>query len=165
MTDNMQRARELLAAECRAEKMGSVATAIEQGMHVSGFVDISLRAIAAALRQAAVPAAEAVAWISVDDHLPTEADYGEHEEVLVRYRYIDAPGREWTVGKSYHDAERSEADIIGGIVALLKGVAVLGLECNHNGRPARDIIGDLIAAETADEFVAALHAGQEVGRG
>lgn len=49
-----------------------------------------------------------MAWISVDDHLPTEADYGEHEEVLVRYRYIDAPGREWTVGKSYHDAERSE---------------------------------------------------------
>ena len=54
MTDNMQRARELLAAECRAEKMGPVATAIEQGMHVSGFADISLRAIAAALRQAAV---------------------------------------------------------------------------------------------------------------
>ena len=54
MTDNMQRARELLAAECRAEKMGPVATAIEQGMHVSGFADISLRAIAAALRQAAL---------------------------------------------------------------------------------------------------------------
>ena len=52
MTDNMQRARELLAAECRAEKMGPVATAIEQGMHVSGFVDISLRAIAAALEAA-----------------------------------------------------------------------------------------------------------------
>ena len=55
MTDNMQRARELLAAECRAEKMGPVATAIEQGMHVSGFADISLRAIAAALRSAQVP--------------------------------------------------------------------------------------------------------------
>ena len=52
MTDNMQRARELLAAECRAEKMGPVATAIEQGMHVSGFADISLRAIAAALEAA-----------------------------------------------------------------------------------------------------------------
>ena len=52
MTDNMQRARELLATECRAEKMGPVATAIEQGMHVSGFADISLRAIAAALEAA-----------------------------------------------------------------------------------------------------------------
>lgn len=55
MTDNMQRARELLAAECRAEKMGPVATAIEQGMHVSGFADIALRAIEAALRLSAPP--------------------------------------------------------------------------------------------------------------
>ena len=53
MTDNMQRARELLAAECRAEKMGPVATAIEQGMHVSGFADIALRAIEAAMRLSA----------------------------------------------------------------------------------------------------------------
>ena len=51
-TDPNERARELLAAECRAEKMGPVATAIEQGMHVSGFADISLRAIAAALEAA-----------------------------------------------------------------------------------------------------------------
>lgn len=48
-----QRARELLAAECRAEKMGVVATSIEQGMHVSGFADIALRAIEEALRLSA----------------------------------------------------------------------------------------------------------------
>ena len=52
MTPIERKARELLAAECRAEKMGPVATAIEQGMHVGGFADISLRAIAAALRLA-----------------------------------------------------------------------------------------------------------------
>lgn len=43
-------------------------------------------------------------WISVDDRLPTEEDYGVHERVLVRYRYTDVPGREWSVGDSYHDA-------------------------------------------------------------
>lgn len=53
-------------------------------------------------------------------------------------------------------ARRQASEIIFGMVALLKGIAVLGLECNHNGRPALDIIGDLIAAQTPADFIAAL---------
>lgn len=44
-------------------------------------------------------------WISVTDKLPTEDDYGEHDDVLVRYRYTDEPGRPWNVGESHHDPE------------------------------------------------------------
>lgn len=44
-------------------------------------------------------------WISVTDRLPTEDDYGEHDDVLVRYRYTDEPGRPWSVGESQHDPE------------------------------------------------------------
>ena len=93
MTDNMQRARELLAAECRAEKMGPVATAIEQGMHASGFVDISLRAIAAALRLA-VPE-------------PTD-DMVEAGRTAVMA--LECSGPKWTVRQHY---EASGADPSG----------------------------------------------------
>ena len=80
MTPIERKARELLAAECRAEKMGPVATAIEQGMHVSGFADISLRAIAAALRLAVPegmvmvprePTREMVNAARTSDHWPS----------------------------------------------------------------------------------------------
>lgn len=40
-------------------------------------------------------------WISVTERLPTEKDYGEHEDVLVRYRYTDEQGRPWMVGSSF----------------------------------------------------------------
>ncbi|MDY4296790.1 MULTISPECIES: hypothetical protein [unclassified Xanthomonas] len=39
-------------------------------------------------------------WVSVTDRLPTEEDYGDHEDVLVRFRYTDTPGRAWTIGES-----------------------------------------------------------------
>lgn len=45
-------------------------------------------------------------WINVNDRLPTEEDYGEHGDVLVRYRY-NTPNSvhgEWDVGESSHDA-------------------------------------------------------------
>lgn len=39
-------------------------------------------------------------WISVKDRLPTEEDYGVHDDVLVRFRYIDVPGRPWSIDES-----------------------------------------------------------------
>lgn len=50
--DNEQKARELLADECRKEGLNKVARDIELGMHASHFVDIALRAIKAAAQSA-----------------------------------------------------------------------------------------------------------------
>ncbi|MBB5885427.1 hypothetical protein DYQ93_11635 [Xanthomonas sp. LMG 8992] len=42
----------------------------------------------------------AALWVSVSERLPTEEDYGDHGDVLVRFRYTDTPGRAWTIGES-----------------------------------------------------------------
>ncbi|MBB5875846.1 hypothetical protein [Xanthomonas sp. 3498] len=39
-------------------------------------------------------------WVSVKDRLPTETDYDDSGDVLVRFRYTDTPGRAWTIGES-----------------------------------------------------------------
>lgn len=49
-------------------------------------------------------------WVSVNDRLPSEEDYGESGDVVVRYRY-NAPNSvqgSWDVGESRHDADDSE---------------------------------------------------------
>ena len=57
------------------------------------------------LTRAAQEAKAGPGWISVSDRMPTEDDYGEDTEVLVRYRYINEPGRPWSVGESYWEAD------------------------------------------------------------
>lgn len=39
-------------------------------------------------------------WVGVKERLPTEEDYGEHEDVLVIYRYTDRPYVQWLIGDS-----------------------------------------------------------------
>lgn len=51
------------------------------------------------------PQPEPTGWIAVDERLPTEEDYGDDDEVLVRYRYTDEPDRAWQVGESYYDPD------------------------------------------------------------
>ncbi len=49
-------------------------------------------------------------WVSVNDRLPSEDDYGESGEVVVRYRY-NTPNSvqgSWDVGESRHDADDIE---------------------------------------------------------
>lgn len=83
-----QRARELLAAECRAEKMGVVATSIEQGMHVSGFADIALRAIEEALRlSAGADSARLDALEALVDSQPDKALLLHHGQHGINGRY------------------------------------------------------------------------------
>lgn len=48
---------------------------------------------------------EGFAWVSVNDRLPTPEDYAEFDDVLVRYRYTDVPGRHWDIGESFHDED------------------------------------------------------------
>lgn len=62
----------------------------------------------------AAPPAQAVAlgqlWVSVNDRLPSEEDYGESGDVVVRYRY-NTPNSvqgEWDVGESRHDSDDTE---------------------------------------------------------
>ena len=52
-------------------------------------------------------AALSPAWISVAERLPTQDDLGESEDVLVRYRYTDVPGRPWDVTESFHDPDQT----------------------------------------------------------
>lgn len=49
-------------------------------------------------------------WVSVNDRLPSEEDYGESGDVVVRYRY-NTPNSvqgSWDVGESRHDADDIE---------------------------------------------------------
>jgi len=75
--------------------------------------------------------------------------------------------------KDWHNAklaacqrERDElraksSKVISGLVELLEFAGVFSdLDFNHNGRPAREVVSEILAAETADEMLAALHPGE-----
>lgn len=85
---------------------------VDSGQHNGGMSGVAWdRAV---YRMAASQPAQAVdlgsPWVSVNDRLPSEEDYGESGDVVVRYRY-NTPNSvqgEWDVGESRHDADDME---------------------------------------------------------
>lgn len=85
------------------------------------------------------------------------------------------PHPDWEVEYAYRHpapAQVDEADgrlntaqmIIESLIAFIKGAYVMETwKFNHDGRPAEEIVADLIAAETADEILAALAAAAKEG--
>ncbi|WP_439426733.1 hypothetical protein [Stenotrophomonas sp. T8] len=86
---------------------------IHCGCSVNGAFDWLLEQLTGG-ESLAAPPAQAVdlgpLWVSVNDRLPSEEDYGESGDVVVRYRY-NTPNSvqgSWDVGESRHDADDIE---------------------------------------------------------